>query len=141
MTGRLPLKNDSNKNHIHFALYLVWVSCYVWLVPQRFFIIIKKNHYASVSQASWCNMTFTAGNIFTSHSCICVTRVKPHRDLNPRSAAWEADDLQNELSLPLHRHFLIRFCIINVFFCFVNLVTILISHLDHWINSCISLMP
>ncbi len=26
--------------------------------------------------ANWCNMTFTAGNLFHSHSCIGVTRVK-----------------------------------------------------------------
>ncbi len=44
-------------------------------------IIISKslflNHYAPVNQAKWCNMTFTAGNLFPSHSCIGVTQVKP----------------------------------------------------------------
>ncbi len=35
-----------------------------------FFLFKKKNHYVPVSQANWCNMTFTAGNLFPSHSCI-----------------------------------------------------------------------
>ncbi len=38
---------------------------------------LNKNHYAPVSHSNWCNMTFTAGNLFPSHSCIGVTRVKP----------------------------------------------------------------
>ncbi len=33
----------------------------------------KKNHKAPVSQANWCNMTFTAGNFFLSQSCTGVT--------------------------------------------------------------------
>ncbi len=28
------------------------------------FFCVKKNHYAPVSQANCCNMTFTAGNLF-----------------------------------------------------------------------------
>ncbi len=40
-------------------------------------------HYMPVSQANWCNMTFKAGNLFPSHSCIDVARVKPpHWDSN-----------------------------------------------------------
>ncbi len=35
------------------------------------------------SQANWCNMTFTAGNLFPSHSCIGWPESSPHRDLNP----------------------------------------------------------
>ncbi len=35
------------------------------------------------SQANWCNMTFTAGNLFQSHSCIGVTQVTPPQDSNP----------------------------------------------------------
>ncbi len=34
------------------------------------------NHYVAVSQANWCNMTFTADNLFTSHSCTGMTQVK-----------------------------------------------------------------
>ncbi len=30
----------------------------------------KENLYAPISQANWCNMTFTSGNLFPSHSCI-----------------------------------------------------------------------
>ncbi len=41
-----------------------------------------KNHYALVSQARWCNMTFISGNLFPSRSCIGVIQVKPHQDLN-----------------------------------------------------------
>ncbi len=36
-------------------------------------LFFRKNHYAPASQANWCNMTFTAGNLFSSHSCIGVT--------------------------------------------------------------------
>ncbi len=31
------------------------------------------NKSLSTSQANWCNMTFTAGNLVLSHSCIGVT--------------------------------------------------------------------
>ncbi len=47
-----------------------------------------------------CNVTFTAGNIFHSHSCIGMTWVKPPLGYEPVSPAWEADDLPTELSLP-----------------------------------------
>ncbi len=40
------------------------------------------NHYAPVSQANWCNMTFTAGNLFPSHSCIGWLESSPHQDSN-----------------------------------------------------------
>ncbi len=43
------------------------------------------NHYSPVRQANWCNMTFTAGNLFPSHSCIRVTQVKPALGFEPRS--------------------------------------------------------
>ncbi len=46
-------------------------------------------------------MTFTAGNLFPSHSCIGVTRVKHLPGFEPRSPALEADDLPTDLSLPL----------------------------------------
>ncbi len=45
--------------------------------------IKKKYYYAQVSQANWCNMTFTAGNLFPSHSCIGWPESSPHQDLNP----------------------------------------------------------
>ncbi len=51
---------------------------------------IKKknlNHYAPVSQANLRNMTFTAGNLFPSHSCISVAQVKPPSGFEPRSSA------------------------------------------------------
>ncbi len=59
-----------------------------------------KNHNAPVSQANRCNMTFTAGNLFTSHSCIGVTRVKPPLGFVPGFPACRVDDLPTELSLP-----------------------------------------
>ncbi len=43
---------------------------------------------------------FTACNLFLSHSCIWVTRVKTPPGFEPRSPDWEADDLPTELSLP-----------------------------------------
>ncbi len=42
---------------------------------------------APVSQANWCNMTFTAGSLFPPHSCIGGTRVKPPLGFKPRSPA------------------------------------------------------
>ncbi len=48
------------------VIILQWLPLYVFF----HLFIFKKNHYASVSQADWCNMTFTAGNLFPSHSCI-----------------------------------------------------------------------
>ncbi len=56
------------------------------------------NHYAPGSQAmdvvyylhdqaNWSNMTFTAGNLFPSHSCIGVTRVMPPLGFKPGSPA------------------------------------------------------
>ncbi len=59
-----------------------------------------KNHYAPISQANWCNMTFTAGNLFPSHTCIGVTRVKPPPGLELGSPVWLVDDLPTGLSLP-----------------------------------------
>ncbi len=39
-------------------------------------------HYAPVSQINWCNMPFTAGNLFPSHSCIGWCESTPHWDSN-----------------------------------------------------------
>ncbi len=65
------------------------------------FFFLNKNHYAPVSQANWCNMTFRAGNLFPYHSCIVQTWVKPPPGSNPGSPQWELDDLPTELSPPL----------------------------------------
>ncbi len=70
-----------------------------WLL--FFFLLFKKNSYAPVSQANWCNITFTAGNLFPSHSSYDLSRVKPPPLFVPGSPAWEVDDLPTELSLPL----------------------------------------
>ncbi len=64
------------------------------------FVLFFLNHYAPVSQTKWCNMTFTAG-LFPSHSCIGVTQVKTPLGFEPRSPAWEVNDLPSELSLPM----------------------------------------
>ncbi len=45
-----------------------------------------------------CNMTFTAGNLFPSHSCIGGTQIKPLPEFEPGSLAWEMGDLPTELS-------------------------------------------
>ncbi len=70
-----------------------------------FFLVyfFRKNHYAPVSQANWCNMTFTAGNLFPCHSCIRWPESSPHQapiGIRTGSPVWEADDLPTELSLP-----------------------------------------
>ncbi len=51
---------------------------------KSFFLI--ENHYSPISQANWCNMTFTAGNLLPSHSCISVMRVKPTSGFELRSS-------------------------------------------------------
>ncbi len=47
------------------------------------YFFLKKNHYAPVSQANWCNMTFTAANLFPVHSCFGWPKSSPHWDSNP----------------------------------------------------------
>ncbi len=58
--------------------------------PPQLFSFLLKTHYAPVSQANWCNMTFTAGSLFPSHSCIGWTEWSPHRDSNlvPQLERW-----------------------------------------------------
>ncbi len=48
-----------------------------------FFVFL--NHYALVNQANWCNITFTFGNLFPSHSYFGWPKSSPHRDLNQGS--------------------------------------------------------
>ncbi len=48
-----------------------------------FFFVFLKKHYAPVSQANWCNMTFTVSNLFPSHSCIGWPKSSCHWDSNP----------------------------------------------------------
>ncbi len=54
------------------------------------------NHSALVSQANC--MTLTASNLFSSHSCIGVTRVKPHKDSN--SGPQHERQMTYQLSYP-----------------------------------------
>ncbi len=69
----------------------ITVCCFVW-------VFWKENHYAPVSQANWCNMTFYSWQSFLLSFMLWVTRVKPPWDSNP---AWEADDLPAGLFLPI----------------------------------------
>ncbi len=64
----------------------------------KLWLIFFLNHHAPVSQANWCNMTFIAGNLYPSHSCIGWPKSSP---TGIRTPAWEADDLPTELSPPL----------------------------------------
>ncbi len=59
-------------------------SCSPKLVNCIFFFFFFLNHYALVSQANRCNMTFTAGNLLPSHSCVRWPKSSPHQDLKPR---------------------------------------------------------
>ncbi len=65
--------------HFHLQFTLKFRSIYSNLILSFF----RKNHYAPVSQASWCNMTFTAAKLFPSHTCIGWSESSPHRDSNP----------------------------------------------------------
>ncbi len=58
---------------------------------------VFKNH-VPVSQANWCNMTFTAGYLFPSHWCD-LSQAPLGFKLGSR--AQEVYDLPSELSLPL----------------------------------------
>ncbi len=56
------------------------LTCQAEFTNMCFFF--KINHYALVSQANWCNMTFTADNLFPSHSCTGWPESRSHQDLN-----------------------------------------------------------
>ncbi len=82
MFNRFEIRTPSNLLMFHIRIY------YLTYRPNFFFFfffffLFFLNHYAPVSQANWCNMTFTAGNLFPSHSCIGWPKSSPHRDLNP----------------------------------------------------------
>ncbi len=66
------------------------------VLPRFLFVLFSKSLYAR-QLSQWCNMTFTADNLLPSHSCIGVTWVKPPQGFEPRSPAWEADDLPTHL--------------------------------------------
>ncbi len=59
-----------------------------------------KKHYAPVSQANWCNMTFTASNLFPSHSCFGWPKSSPHCDSNP--GPHHERQMTYQLSYPSH---------------------------------------
>ncbi len=65
-------------------------------------ILKKQKHYALVSQANWCNMTFTLGNLFPSHSFIGWPELSPPppTGFEPMSPVWEVEDSPIEISLP-----------------------------------------
>ncbi len=67
--------------------------------PIIIIIIIFLNHYAPVSQTNWCNMTFTAGNLFPLIHALGDPSQSPP-GFEPGSPDWEVDDLPTELSLP-----------------------------------------
>ncbi len=48
----------------------------MYTLISNYYYFFKINHFATVSQANLCNMTFTAGSLFPSHSCIEI-RVNP----------------------------------------------------------------
>ncbi len=79
-----PLSNQSDKKKMPQLLCI-----YLFVL----------NHYAPVCQANWCNMTFTAGNLVPSQSCIGWPESSPNL-FQTQVPAWEADDLPIELSLP-----------------------------------------
>ncbi len=59
---------DIKLNMVSMALWVANRSLsQVWKVILKSFYL---NHYSLVSQANWCNMTFTVGNLFICHSCI-----------------------------------------------------------------------
>ncbi len=81
----VPNTFDTCQHQPHFtkpvlSINVVLFSGYFLIL---FIFYLKKNHCAPVSQVNWCNMTFTAGNLFPSHSCIGWPKSSPHRDSNP----------------------------------------------------------
>ncbi len=82
-------------------------------------------YYAPVSQANWCNMTFTAGNLFLSHSCIGCLESSPHRDSNPGPQIERQTTYQ--LSYPSPTEVFLLY----VFYSNVEWVDII----DYWNNS------
>ncbi len=59
------------------------------------------NHYAPIGQANWCNMTFTAGNLFPSHSSIGWPESSHHWDSNLGPQLERRTTYQLSYSCPL----------------------------------------
>ncbi len=66
---------------LYDGILLQYVAMCFWM----FFILFFLNHYAPINQAKWCNMNFTAGSHFASHSLIGWPNSSPHWDLNAGS--------------------------------------------------------
>ncbi len=67
----------SHSCHILTNFTQISIICITCMHYVLFFLVFFKNHYAPVSQASWCNMTFTAliHALVWPNSC-------PRQDLN-----------------------------------------------------------
>ncbi len=74
---KVKLLRSKSHDHGHSQRCLKMPSCTI------FFFFFFFNYYAPVSQANWCNMTFTAGNLFPSHLCIGWPKSSPHQNSNP----------------------------------------------------------
>ncbi len=60
-------------------------TCCPLVIFVYFYLFIKNEiiKYQLINLLNWCNMTFTADNLFPSHSCIGWHESNPHWDLNP----------------------------------------------------------
>ncbi len=96
----------NHTNHLAFLKYN-----YISIFHYQLFFCFLINHYAPVSQANWCNMTFTAGNLFPSHSCIGWPKSSPHWDLNPGPQIEKRTTYQLSYRSPFFIINIVRFCI------------------------------
>ncbi len=97
------------------------------------------NHYAPVSQANLCNITFTAGNLFPSHWCIGWPKSSPHWDLNPdpqleRQTTYQLSFPSLFNSIPSghhHRFIFVRFIMIVCLCQLYKSTCLFIKRYDH----------
>ncbi len=69
---------------LHFIPKMIFLGYTCWhLVVKVCFIYFYFFKSLCTSQDNWCNMTFTAGNLFSSHSCIGWPESNPQQDSNP----------------------------------------------------------
>ncbi len=95
-----PPTPSSSSSFIHcWYPTIVWIGFLLLFCCCWFFKIILQNHYAPVSQTNWCNMTFTGGNLFPSHTCIGWPELSPQPGFELRSPVWQKDNLPTALSL------------------------------------------
>ncbi len=100
----VKLNNKQTFLDIQYARINIFLSPHHDIIKMFFVVVVFLNHYTQIGQANWCNITFTADNLFHSHSCIGWPKSSPDCDSNPYPD-WEVDNLPTELFLTPNKGF------------------------------------